>query len=352
MIRLLGCSILLSALSMVNPAGALEFETRDWSGHRVLHVTGDIQEGDAAQFSKHLASAPSLPHGLPVVLLDSGGGSVAEALQISDLFRAKPVHTVIPDGAMCASACASILFVAGTLRTVEQGGLLGQHSCSSLGVQNDACNEVIANHAISHGVSHGSIAAFVTYAPPEDMIWFSRQDADCWGITRYAFEPESGFEKSEPCPIRMITGRAPAAQSAWRVDFLRNGYRAFLRPASDHERELQLNIFCDESTPGTLYVGMEIGGPAGDIASAVREVTVDAEPIFLRTTEFDVEQVDEVYSQLIVALPSRDVVPLLTQANEFKLDLDLREPYQPIGAKTYLSSSRKALLFAANHCMQ
>jgi hypothetical protein len=104
------------------------------------------------------------PHGLPVILLDSPGGSVAEGLNMSDVLMSKKAHTVVPQGARCASACASILFIAGENRTVEVGGLLGQHSCSRDGVRAERCNEMVSRNAVSKGVSYGSISAFITYA--------------------------------------------------------------------------------------------------------------------------------------------------------------------------------------------
>jgi hypothetical protein len=330
---------------------ALDVRQVDWNGHKVLFATGEIIQGDAQKIAVALAQVKPLPHGLPVLLLSSNGGSVGEALRISQVFSEKPVHTVIPAGARCASACASIVFIAGSIRTVEQGGLLGQHSCSAGGVANQECNDMLASHALAHGVSHGSVAAFVTYASPADMIWFSRSDADCWGLTRYPFSRESGFDKSDPCAIKGITGRKPRAQSAWRIDFKGDGYRAFLRPASDDERELELNLYCDEKVPSTLFLSMDIQGPATTIRSAVSGATLDAPPVVSTGVPFEVSQVDREFSRLIMRIETRDVIPFLTQSDRMQLRLALKPPYQPIVATTYLSGSRGALLFAANHCM-
>ena len=190
-------SIAFACLGAGN-AGAMEIKPEVWNGHRVLLATGEIVSGDAERFSAALTGMQPSPHGLPIVLLHSPGGSVSEALKISEVSSKTNVHAVVPDGKWCASACASIVFVAGKMRTIQEGGTLGQHTCSRAGVKDEDCNEKISNHAIDHGVSHGSIQAFISYAAPKDMVWFTRSEADCWGITRYPFVQESGFDKSKP----------------------------------------------------------------------------------------------------------------------------------------------------------
>ncbi len=199
---------LLASLYM-RQADAVQIRQILWSGDHVLLLTGKIEPGDTVKLAEALAKAKPLAHGLPVVLLDSGGGSVSEALEISALFERSPVHTVVPKEAHCASACASIVFISGRYRTVEEGGLLGQHSCAVDGIKDDKCNDIISNHAIAKGVSHGSIAAFITYGSPREMIWFSREQADCWDLTRYPFTFESGAEPrtSPPGSSTPITTR-------------------------------------------------------------------------------------------------------------------------------------------------
>lgn len=243
---------LASSVLAPSEGPAMEFKLVEWRSHQVLRANGEIIKGDASALAKWLPALKPLPYGLPVILLNSPGGNVDEALRISELLTSRWVHTVVPSGARCASACASIFFIAGKDRTVEEGGLLGQHSCSVGGIKDQQCNDTISANAIAQGVSHGSIAAFITYADPSEMIWFDRELADCNGITRYPFETESGFNKSEPCVIKVITGHFPPAQSAWRVDFEKDGYRAFLRPALDHLRELELSLYCNDQVPSTL----------------------------------------------------------------------------------------------------
>lgn len=178
-------SLILLVVLGLAPANAMLIERTIWRDRPVLRLSGEIIAGDAVRLQEELPGLPMWPHGAPVVLLDSVGGSVAEAMRISNLFDRVPVHAVIPQGGRCASACASILFIAGRYRTVDPGGLLGQHSCSRNGVADSGCNAALAEHAVAHGVSYGSVAAFVTYVAPENVAWHTREQADCLGLTKY-----------------------------------------------------------------------------------------------------------------------------------------------------------------------
>jgi hypothetical protein len=340
----------LSLIAFAPAASAMDFEQVAWRGHTVLNATGPIVAGDAEKFAIALQGTPASSHGVPIVLLDSLGGSVFEAFKMSEFLDSSPAHMVIPNGAKCASACASILYIGGAFRTMEPFAAFGQHSCSISGVQNQSCNDTLAEHAVINGVSYGSVAAFVTYVPPEDILWFSRGDLDCWGVSRYPFTMESSFEKSEPCVFRVLGARMPAAQSAWRVDFHDDGYMAFLRPASDHLRELQLDLWCDELKPGKLFLSMEIQGPSEIVKQAVVDANLLADPVKLIDVPFTVEQVDELYSRATVEIQGPDVLPFLTQSKRLSFILHTRPPYETIQANTQLAGSRRALIFAANNC--
>jgi hypothetical protein len=50
-----------------------------WRGHAVLKLSGIIDEGTADKFAQAADKVKPLPYGLPVLLLDSPGGSVGEA---------------------------------------------------------------------------------------------------------------------------------------------------------------------------------------------------------------------------------------------------------------------------------
>lgn len=337
-------------MTSLTSALAADFTVDHWRGKPVLSMSGPIVQGDAERFWALASQVPAAAHGLPILLLDSPGGNVDEALRISELMERARFHTVVPNKARCASACASVVFIGGTFRTVEPFGLLGQHSCSVNGKADQKCNDVLSAHAVTKGVSHGSVAAFVTYTPPEEIIWFTREDADGWGLTRYAGEAESGFEKSEPRAIANILGKTPPAQSAWRLDFRDDGFKAFLRPGADHERELQLDVFCVENIPGSLFISMEINGSSQTLTDVVLGVEVATDLFRWSTDKPVILQVDAQVASVTVAVPQEYTRPFLTAAKELKYRIAVREPYGAIGADTWLERSRKVLLFAANNC--
>lgn len=345
-------SILLTALPLVAaaPATAESISIEQWRGHSVVRFSGEISRGLADDLAAIIDKADVWADGTRVLLLDSPGGSVDEAFRVSEVLRGSSLRTVVPNGASCASACASIVFVAGHYRTVEPFGRIGQHSCSRAGLPDQQCNDEIAAHAMQNGVSHGSIAAFVTFAAPSEMIWFSREDVDGWGLSRYPGEEASGFQKSEPRVIRMLAGEMPPAQSAWRLDFHGDGYRAFVRTVSDAEREMQLNLFCYETLPGRLFLSMEINGDVDILNNAITLVTVATEN-FSWTTERPLTlQEDPAVASVVMEIPGELIRQFLTATDQLLFRIDLREPFEAMQATTFLEGSRANLIFASNHC--
>ncbi len=332
-------------------AKASDVDIVNWRGHQVLLLTGEIDDGSAAKLATKLNQVPPLPYGLPVLLLDSPGGLVDEALKISKILGRTPVHTVIPENARCASACASVIFIAGTARTIEEGGLLGQHSCSRGGIPDEACNEELSEHAVAHGVSHGSVAAFVTYVAPEEILWFSREDAEGWGLTKYPGENMSGFEKSEPRVLKLLTGKMPPAQAAWRIQFRDDGFEAFVRTASDVEREMQLNVFCSEKLQGRLFLSMEVNGSVEAVREAVIGVSVLADDTDWEERRPVITGKGGMLTEIIVEIPAAYIKQFLTKTKRLSMGVALKKPLQPMIAQTWLEGSKEVLLFAANNCI-
>src|ERR1700712_2358268 len=130
MFRLLASILVLAAALSALPADAMDFSLlRTASGQTEVLASGEIIPGDAPRLARALRHATPDAHGTRRILLDSPGGSVVDAIDMADLMNQIGVLTVVPAKAMCASACASVLFVAGKYRTVEKGGQLLIHSC-------------------------------------------------------------------------------------------------------------------------------------------------------------------------------------------------------------------------------
>ena len=87
----------------------MDFSIVKRDGREVLFADGLIEIGDAERYRAALQSTEVQPHGARVVLLNSPGGSVYSAFEISAVNDDFTFHMVIPDGASCASACASLI---------------------------------------------------------------------------------------------------------------------------------------------------------------------------------------------------------------------------------------------------
>lgn len=203
-------TIVAAPIFYVHDAMAMNFSFITMpDGLRVVLASGEIVVGDAARLRSALEAVARDKWGHKTLALNSPGGSVGEALRIVDVMDEVKVTTIVPPLFVCASACSQILFIVGVHRVVIDGGMLGMHSCSSGdGLRSDVCNEKIAANALAHGVEYGTVMAPTQYAGPTQMIWFSAQDADCWGLTRWPPGFDRGIQQGEvaPCVRRAIAG--------------------------------------------------------------------------------------------------------------------------------------------------
>ena len=100
-------------------ANSLEFGIEDGT----IRLSGQIAGGDADRFTTWLdQNRPDETR----VLLDSSGGSVADALAIGRTIRGAGFSTGVEDGAVCLSACPYIL-AGGVTRQATEGAVVGVH---------------------------------------------------------------------------------------------------------------------------------------------------------------------------------------------------------------------------------
>lgn len=216
MARSISLALWLAALG-TTVASAMDFSILPMpDGFRLVSADGDIVTGDPERFRVALQSAERDPFGNKNVLLNSGGGLVREAFAIVALMDQEKVTTIVPPAALCASACAQIIFLSGVHRVVRDGGRLGMHSCS-IGenrIRSPLCNDEIAKNALVHGTEYGSVMAFMRYSGPSEMMWFDLREADCWGFTRWPPGFGRGTKQGDiaPCVRRAIMDatRGPA----------------------------------------------------------------------------------------------------------------------------------------------
>jgi hypothetical protein len=148
----------------------MDFSTQQLSdGDHFVLAKGEIVAGDTERLRIALQSVGRNRYGNKEMPLESGGGLVGEALKMVALMDEEKVSTVVLPGAMCASACAQIVFLAGVHRIVAEGGRLGMHTCAAGRNRSLLCNEIIAQNAFNHGTPHGSVMTFMKYT---GLKWF------------------------------------------------------------------------------------------------------------------------------------------------------------------------------------
>lgn len=179
-------AVLLGWSATEGPVSAMEFVVRsDDDSLRIVVARGLITTGDTARFRQILGQAERDRFGNKRVALISDGGLVGEAFGMAEVMEAERVSAVIMPGSACASACATIVFVAGVHRYVLDRGRLGLHTCTAGKTRSQPCNELIARRAERHGVPYEPLVGFLERADPSRTKWLGPAEADCWGLTRW-----------------------------------------------------------------------------------------------------------------------------------------------------------------------
>jgi ATP-dependent protease ClpP protease subunit len=192
--------VALAFVLVALPASAMQFSLVSFGGQRAVLAQGEIKPGDARRLRAALARIGRDRHGTKDLLLDSPGGTVADAWDMADVMDAVGVTTIVPNRAVCASACASVLFVAGRYRVVGKAGRLAIHSCydARSGGKVEACDAALSVRAARRGVSGIALMAFQELAPgPDSIVVLDARDAACYGLTRAPGKTAAG--DNAPC---------------------------------------------------------------------------------------------------------------------------------------------------------
>lgn len=244
-----------SWVGWANGLGYLVEPTADGNG--ILVVSGTIGPGDAVEFRGALQRVRQDALGYKRVALSSIGGLIGEAFKIAAILEAERVITFVRAGDRCASACASILFLAGTYRYVEDGGKLGFHTCTSKTDlrQSAYCNDLIAMYAESRGVSRKAFRALLD-TPLREPKWMGAQEAVLWGLTK--LQPATDFE-----PTRRAVSQprqetwfavmfSPAPDGTCLVKIVPASQKDSYEAVSDFHRSLGPFPTLDEARVGAL----------------------------------------------------------------------------------------------------
>ncbi|MFK4259067.1 COG3904 family protein [Agrobacterium tumefaciens] len=161
-------------------ASALELETGKYedTGTRYVRVTGSIRPGDALVLRGILGAEPDPA----VVIFNSPGGSVTEALQMGRDIRRHAASTYVGKGQQCVSACI-LAFVGGVRRAVGPGGELGSHQFywpdgqAPAGEAATAMTQKLSASVLRHFIAldvDPEALTLIMETPPEKMLVFKR----------------------------------------------------------------------------------------------------------------------------------------------------------------------------------
>jgi hypothetical protein len=89
----------------------------------VMKAEGAIEPGAAERFAKEIEARGEY---VKVILLNSPGGSVGDAIAMSKLIRQKRLDTKVVSKGLCASSCP-IVFAGGVRRIAEKDAVIGVH---------------------------------------------------------------------------------------------------------------------------------------------------------------------------------------------------------------------------------
>lgn len=346
--------LMLCGVLVLGPAAnAMDFTLEKRFGKTLVVGDGPIIPGDNDRLRALVNKVQLQPHGYRVLEVNSPGGDVEAALLLADVIHDFDFHVVVGPGRICSSACGSVLFLAGKLRTVREGAELNLHTCDGSDTlwPAERCNKAVEDHALSRGLAHGPLFAYMRAVPPEEMIWFGRSEAECAGLTRYFMEESQHFGQIGPCFASGITGKEPDPVLRWRIDMRQGGYYAFIRSFSDYDRLAQTEVYCKASEPGHLFVSALFPEIEKGTSSVFEKMSIELGDRILSTTSPRIHM-NEGVRTFTARFPASETLPLLTQHEHLIVGLEFSNSESPVYFGGSLRGGRKALIFAANHCEQ
>jgi len=146
----------------------------------IIALDGEIDGGTINDFHRALAARPNTR----VVLLESPGGYVDEALRLAAEIRQLGLNTAIPRAFGCYSAC-SYLFFAGKEHVVR--GELGVHRVSEEGARAGAAvYDGDVRQALRRYGAPASVISAMHATTASDMHVFSTQEISAFSLNRAA----------------------------------------------------------------------------------------------------------------------------------------------------------------------
>lgn len=143
-------------------------------------VIGAITQGDAAKL-RTMAPADKRV----IVMLESEGGNLPEALAMGEYIRSKHFATMVINDSGCNSACA-LIWLAGAPRSLSRSAQVGFHAAYTMGDGGDARENGAANALVGRYLTllnlPESAVLFATTAPPDELNYLTAFNYEAVGI--------------------------------------------------------------------------------------------------------------------------------------------------------------------------
>ncbi|WP_428542069.1 hypothetical protein [Rhodopila sp.] len=199
-------------LPICGHAATIDYQVQN--GVNLISISGEIAAGDADRFG---ALRPD-PRRQTGVLLASEGGAVTEALRIGEMIRASHFATLVPNDAICASACG-LIWLAGTPRIAGPTSHVGCHAAytrvGATASESGVANAVVGAYLDRLGLTYKAVV-FMTSAAPTEMRWLNRELADQIGVAFVTLPEDPPSPPADPVSPPADPVPPPAATLAPR----------------------------------------------------------------------------------------------------------------------------------------
>ena len=169
-----GLACMLVLASSANAADILVSKL-DSSGRAWVTFEGDIVLSDVLQFQQKTSNISKA-----IVVLDSDGGQLLAGIEVGKIIRLRNYMTLVPDNALCASACA-IAWLGGTTRYMAAKARIGFHAAFNAETKQETGvgNALIGSYLSQIGLpDRASDLCNSSFAPVHDMAHHVRCAAE------------------------------------------------------------------------------------------------------------------------------------------------------------------------------
>lgn len=205
-------------------------------GTAVVAFSGIIDTGDAQRV---LGATATLQRA--VVVLDSKGGQVGEAIRIGSIFRSRAFSTYVPESSICLSMCG-VLWLSGQSRLMDWAGRIGFHAAYSRedNAISGSANALVG--AFLHNLGTGyDMIGFATKAPPTTFAWLTVEEAAKMGFTFSVALPEQvQVKQRRPAPATLAPVAAVTTSRRYGCDL---PTAKLINEASGKDREAREAVF-------------------------------------------------------------------------------------------------------------